>query len=679
MMSDFTYIARLTGEADMKQTRRPILIIAIGTWLVAGLYLSKTWIWLWPLFMILSFRDKRSWLIGLIVVRLVLLPQPVVGGYTGQADILPVDFTKGNQWQVTIAGESYLLQARLPGPGRYRIVAEIQSFRTNRSYSGFSEHNHYRAQGLLGRIELAEQEMILPLETTWSFRLQESLYQRLGGFEDSQNLAFALLFGGSRLLDRSLHSSLREIGLLHLMVVSGLHLSIYDRVIDQLLKKVQAPRIIRRLIVLTFMLGLLLVTNFHPSCVRSVGFVLIREYCFYTRRTIDRLDQLSFITWIMLLVNPYWATGTGFLLGTFAHGSLVLPQRSSLPKLYLVMLPFQLLLNGIISPFYILANFTLAVMMDRALPLLALSLIIPSLQLIGHWWLSGLMDLIARLQAWDILKLEVMMPSPWVIGLIILFYLALILRLQSERVFVFFQEKKPILMLALIGLIILAQAAHKYQQVGVHFLDVGQGDAAVVITSGGKKILIDTGKTPRLTEHQRYLGIRDFDVVFISHRDDDHSYWVDDLSFATGYTSRYTPLAEFHGLEAGDRIEVDDVIFHVLHPDRSYTNENDNSLVILLEAYGDYFLFGGDISGDLIQENWITRTKVFKFPHHGSIHSLNDRLISQTDIPLIILSYGWNDYQHPHPDVITFFENQMIHQTYLDGSLHVYRGRFRRH
>ncbi|HHT21457.1 MAG TPA: MBL fold metallo-hydrolase [Tissierellia bacterium] len=663
----------------MKQTRRPILIIAIGTWLAAGLYLSGAWIWVWPLLIVLSFRERRAWLIGLIVLRLVLMPQPMLGHYAGEAEIRPLDFTRDNQWQVSVAGQNYLYQGKLAAAGHYRIEGEIEGFRTNRSYTGYSEHDHYRSVGLIGRIRLEDHQLIEPRRPGAGFWLQDRLYRQLEAFKESQDLAFALLFGGSRLLERSFQQSLKEIGLLHLMVVSGLHLSIYDRSIDRLLKRLQVPRSLRRLVVLVFLSGLLLITGFHPSCVRSVGLVVLREYCFYTRRSIDRLDQLCLITWLMLLINPYWATGTGFLLGTLAHGSLVLPRRPSIRRLYLVMLPFQLLLNGVLSPFYVLANFALAALMDKALPVLALSLIIPWLQSVGHWWLSGLVRLISQLQRWDMLKLQVMMPSPWVVGLIMLYYLGLVLRLQSEPAFVFFQEKRHHLMLGLLCLIIGGQIAHGHSQVGVHFLDVAQGDAAVIVTTSGQRVLIDTGKTDRIFEHQRYLGIDSFDIVFITHRDDDHAYWVDELSFQTGYTSRYTPLGQFHGLAAGDAIEVDDVTFHILHPDRDHANENDNSLVILLEAYGDTFLFGGDIRGDLLQADWLAQTDVFKFPHHGSIHSLDETLTLQKDIPVIVLSYGLNDYQHPHPEVLAYFRDQALHQTFLEGSLHIYRGRFRRH
>ena len=173
------------------------------------------------------------------------------------------------------------------------------------------------------------------------------------------------------------------------------------------------------------------------------------------------------------------------------------------------------------------------------------------------------------------------------------------------------------------------------------------------------------------------MGIGHFDAVFISHRDDDHSKWVDQLSYHSGYTSRYTPLPGFQLLEAGDRLSFDEVEMMIYHPDRNYDNENDNSLVIQVYAHGKTFLFGGDVSGDMLQASWIEDIDIFKYPHHGSLHSLNPDLTNQTDIGLIVLSYGKNKYQHPHPVVIDYFNQTMLHDTYHQGSLQLYNGHFR--
>ena len=657
--------------------RRPVLILAIGSWLISGFFLTKSTIWLCPLLIVLTFRDKRTWLILLMVFRLLLITQAQDQVYQGLCQVFPVDYTRIDQWRVTIDNTDYLFQGQLPGSGRYRVDAKLIPFRTNRYHSGFSEHDYYRSLGFHARAEFDRFDLVTPLEEGWSFHLQQSLYRQLDGYGDSQNLAYALLFGGSRLLDRSFHRSLREIGLLHLLVVSGLHLRIYDRSIDRILKRFMVPRLIRRGLILGTMYGLLIITDFHPSCVRSIGLILLQEGVFYRKTTIDRLDQLALISWLMLLINPYWATGTGFLLGTIAHASLVLPRRPSILRLYLVILPFQLLLNGILSPFYVLANLGLACLMSQVLPLLALTVIVPVFQNIGQWWLLGLIKILHQLHQLDLLKLEVMMPSPWVIGLILIFYILLLLRLESEIATRWFQQYR-IGIFILLGVVIgIAQTAHIDHQVGVHFLDVGQGDAAVIITQTGRSILIDTSRSDRFFDHLRYLGIGHFDAVFISHRDDDHSKWVDQLSYHSGYTSRYTPLPGFQLLEAGDRLSFDEVEMMIYHPDRNYDNENDNSLVIQVYAHGKTFLFGGDVSGDMLQASWIEDIDIFKYPHHGSLHSLNPNLTNQTDIGLIVLSYGKNKYQHPHPVVIDYFNQTKLHETYHQGSIHLYNGRFR--
>lgn len=640
------------------------------------MFLTRSILFVWPLLVLCSYREKSLWMLVFLIVRLMMLPIGSEGPYTGGVEIQPVSFAQEHAWRVEIEGRSYLYQGKLPGSGIYQVDAVREAFRTNRSESGYSEHDYYHAQGLIGRLSMGSFEPIRIMKPPLRYRLQSALYDRLAGFGESRDLAFALLFGGSRLLDDPLELALKEVGLLHLIVVSGLHLQIYDRTMERMLRFLSLPRLFRRWIVLLILIGLVVVTDYHPSCVRSVLLLLIRELCFLIRRRMDRLDQLAVVTSVMLLINPYWASSAGFLLGTLAHASLSYPRQPSIFRLYLVMLPFQLMLNGYLSPVYMVFNLILAALMDQMLPLMVLTLLVKPIQFIGAWWLLGLRKFIEELHRLDSLKLEVIAPAPFVIALILVFYSLLLLSLQSETTRRWWWQHRTRVFVGLVILIVITQSIHLRELRGVHFLDVGQGDAMIILTSTGQSILIDTSKSEKLFQHMRSLGIYQVDYVVITHRDDDHSAWVNRLRFAQGYTSVSTPLAEFIPLAQGDRLVIDDVLIDVLHPDRRYSTENDNSLVLRIDAYGDTFLMGGDVGGDLVSEDWLEGIDVYKFPHHGSIHSLSSHPVQQ-DIPMIVLSYGLNRYQHPHPDVVEYFELSNLHHTFYHGSIQFRNGHYR--
>ncbi|MHB0885514.1 MAG: stalk domain-containing protein [Bacillota bacterium] len=69
------------------------------------------------------------------------------------------------------------------------------------------------------------------------------------------------------------------------------------------------------------------------------------------------------------------------------------------------------------------------------------------------------------------------------------------------------------------------QTAAATGQLKIHFIDVGQGDASLIQTPGGKNILVDAGDTFASSVVVSYLqseGVKSLDVVVISHPHTDH-------------------------------------------------------------------------------------------------------------------------------------------------------------
>jgi competence protein ComEC len=218
------------------------------------------------------------------------------------------------------------------------------------------------------------------------------------------------------------------------------------------------------------------------------------------------------------------------------------------------------------------------------------------------------------------------------------------------------------------------------------FLDVGQGDAAVVELAGGRVLVVDAGGFPgsdfdpgaALVEpFLRTRKIQRVDVLVMSHAHPDHAsglahlvramrpaevWWSglpatgaawDALAAAVGETG--TPVRR---LRAGEPIadfpEVD-----VVHPPRAWTtaSPNEGSLALRVRVGGTAILFTGDAERDaeaaMLDRRDDLAAVVLKVPHHGSRTSSAARVVAAVAPCLAVASLGAeNRFGHPAPDVV---------------------------
>jgi competence protein ComEC len=218
----------------------------------------------------------------------------------------------------------------------------------------------------------------------------------------------------------------------------------------------------------------------------------------------------------------------------------------------------------------------------------------------------------------------------------------------------------------------------------LHFLDVGQGDGAVLRTPSGRWILIDAGPrndrsdagrrvmVPFLTSH----GARELAVAFVSHAHADHLGGVPTVlgRFHAGiviepgnqvadplYYEFLDELAAesiaWHRGRRGERFTLDSVRLTILHPaewSRWGEDLNEDSLVLLVE-YGDFqALFAGD-AGFAAEAEMRGRTRpvdLLKIGHHGSRGSTGDEWLDSLRPRMAVISVGQNSYGHPASETL---------------------------
>ena len=218
----------------------------------------------------------------------------------------------------------------------------------------------------------------------------------------------------------------------------------------------------------------------------------------------------------------------------------------------------------------------------------------------------------------------------------------------------------------------------------VTFFDVGQGDAILLQSPTGRKILIDAGYFPSIVEAHlgRTLPFWDntLDMVIATHPDADHitglpgifeRYRVNQLIFngnAKGVTDYYDEMLErselhkvpIHRAMVGETIEIGDgVKLEILHPGIKLDGEikNNNSISTRI-VYGNFkMMLTGDAEADaeraMLKTGLPLQADVLKVGHHGSRTSSIPEFLAAVRPKIAIVSAGVeNNFGHPHPDVM---------------------------
>ncbi len=228
--------------------------------------------------------------------------------------------------------------------------------------------------------------------------------------------------------------------------------------------------------------------------------------------------------------------------------------------------------------------------------------------------------------------------------------------------------------------------------------DVGQGDAALITTPAGRRVLIDAG--PNATQVARLLaneGIDTLHLVIASHNHADHiggmpevfsrlvvrAYLDNGVSHTTSiYRRTLTALErepELQYLNATARtITLGSVTLRILPPPRFDRTQNNNSVGVIIE-YGQFrALYSGDSERpellSWLRKGTIPKVTFLKAAHHGSFNGITRQWMRTTHPEIVAISVGAeNTYRHPSPRTLSYWKsiNSRVFRTDRDGTLEV--------
>jgi competence protein ComEC len=521
---------------------------------------------------------------------------------------------------------------------------------------------------------------------------------------DGGQLAPGLALGDESLVSPSLDEAMKQSGLSHLTAVSGANCAIVVTGVLLFGAALRWPRGVR-LVAALVVLGLFVVlVTPQPSVLRAAAMATIVLLSIGSSRGARGLPVLCLAVLVLLVADPWISRSYGFALSVLATAGLLLLTRPLTTVLRRVLpgwaaaglavplaaqlacQPVLVLLAPTVSPLGVLANVLAAPAAPVATIVGLLACLVgalaPPLAAIGAWicwlpaaWIAAVARFFADLPAARLPWIPGA-PGAAVIALITTLGLWALLAARAPRAR---RIVALVLTMATVGVygglligVPVAERISVPQRWQVAACDIGQGDA-VLVRSGGRVALIDTGPDPALLAAcLDRLGIQRLDLLVLTHYDLDHIGGVsavEDMAQAalvgpTSDAADERTVRELRDAGAvvrearrGDSGTLGELRWSVLWPRGGGTLVG-NPASVTLELSGEIdALFLGDLGEQeqnaVLATSALDRVDLVKVAHHGSADqsaALYDRV--RATVGLISVGAD-NDYGHPNRRALT--------------------------
>lgn len=528
-------------------------------------------------------------------------------------------------------------------------------------------------------------------------------------------LVKAMVTGDTSGLDEDIRDLYGNTGIAHILAVSGLHTGILTFLGLWILEKCVGINKRSASVAIMVLLGAYGVfAGGKISVVRAVIMMEVMLFGNIIYRDADVFNSLGLAAIIILLLNPYQLWDVSFQLSLVTTGGLILAGKYIMGGHTWK----DNLIYGIQTGILVnIVSFPIVAWYFYKLPLLgcfANLLVLPLTGiLVGFAMVSGLVGLVWAPGAYFlggtvfvILKIyegicrfftaipfsTFLLGKPSFPGIVLYYTLLLIIFFWPWKGKSFaFGTNLLVLLLLIVG-------NRLVQNTRIAFIDVGQGDCAVIHTYDNKTYIIDGGGKSEIEFGQNtgvksvipYLescGIGTVDGVFITHMDTDHALgcaelinfykvenvyvanyqWADEELFEWISTLANERGAKMNYISAGEWAQINNkTTLECLYPYNGKilddNNDNHGSLVLKLCIGEQSILFTGDVESEdemlMMLSGVDLRADVLKVAHHGSKYSSTEKFLKAVGAETAIISCGENNtYGHPNVDTIWRLED----------------------
>ena len=451
---------------------------------------------------------------------------------------------------------------------KIEFYLEYEKPSTARNYMGFDYSNYLKTKKIFGTVNLKEEDVeiishdnsniilrkIYELRNLMKTKIEKLLPKETSG------LCLGMLIGETSGIEENMQEDFRDSNLSHILAVSGANVSYIIVSITYIFNKMclrkRLSKIISIILLILFMLLTGCTSSVNRACIMAI-LMLIAELLY---RKSDVYNNLAISALILLIINPYSLLDIGFQLsymGTigivFLHDKIgnFIKINNKIVKYFFEMIAVTTCANLAIIPimmfhfntisltFYfsnIIVGPILGIVVIIGFIMFFISLIFTPISSLIAIVLNLMLKFIIKIAEitanMPFSKITIITPSFF---FIIVWYLIIISISYKQKVKIFYHKNnkliKKIVSCILIIVLIVNLIIKVDKKLEIHFVDVGQGDACLIITPLNKKILIDGGGSEfgsfnvgekTLLPYLLDRRINKLDYIIISHFDSDH-------------------------------------------------------------------------------------------------------------------------------------------------------------
>ena len=589
------------------------------------------------------------------------------------------------------------------------VAGELEEPERNRVFNGF-DYKKYLYNKHIFYLMNANNISIMEKNSELLFYFKNLVMDRINSISKSKGYIMTFILGDKSFIDNEVKESYQDNGISHLFAVSGMHISLFAGIMLFFLKRVSYNNYFNYGMVCLFLLFYLFLAGFPASLLRaSVMFILFSINKVFNLK-ISNLNILFMVIITILFIDPFYLFDIGFQFSYLISGTLIMMRwkigviESKLKRIFYVSVVCFLVSFPICIYNFYGTNFMSVLFNLFYIPFV--SIIVFPLSLIT--FVFPFLDSVLYSSIFVMERISLFISSinfgyiifPKVnFGVYFIYYIVIFLSFW----------KIEFVLLFLVMLLIHKGYIYFNSNLYVYYLDVGQGDSALIrLPNNSGNILIDTGgkfsyEMEKWREKRskysivksstipflKSFGIKKLDYLILSHGDYDHIGEAINLVDNFNVEKVIFNCGEFNDLEKElikvldkkkikyysciKELNIDNNKLYFLQT-KEYDNENENSNVIYTELNGYKFMFMGDAGvdkeKDILDKYNISNIDVLKVGHHGSKTSSGKVFIDGINPKYSIISVGKNNrYGHPNKEVLNNLDGSKIYRTDQDGSI----------